>query len=83
MQAQITLKFRDSQTGEVVGENTTAATTEDGQTFVVPPGYLPGLAEASPEDIRVELVPAVQQVTFGGKSVSTDGAGNTVLSLTS
>ena len=80
--AQITLKFRDNDTGEVVGESATQATTEDGQTFVIAPGYLPGLADAAPEDIRVELVPPVEQVTFAGKTVTIDEAGNTVLSLT-
>lgn len=82
MQAQITLKTRDLETGEVVGEQSTTCATEDGQTFVIAPGYLPGLADAAPEDVRVELVPPVEQVTFAGKTVTIDEAGNTVLSLT-
>lgn len=49
MQAQITLKTRDLETGE---------------------------------DVRVELLPPVQQVTFAAKTVTIDESGNTVLSLT-
>ena len=82
MQAQITLKTRDLETGEVVGEQSTTCATEDGQTFVIASGYLPGLADAPAEDVRVEILPPVQQVTFTAKSVTIDEAGNTVLSLT-
>jgi hypothetical protein len=42
MQAQITLKTRDLETGEVVGEQSTTCATEDGQTFVIAPGSCRG-----------------------------------------
>ena len=84
MQANITLQIRDADTGTVVGENSTTATvSEDGQSFIIPPGYLPGLAEAPAGDVRVEVINPVTVVEFTGKSVSIDEAtGNQILVLT-
>lgn len=82
MQANVTLKIRDATTGEVVGENTTTALVlENGRHFVIPHGYLPGLAEAPAADVRIEITPLAQQVAFAEKVVTNDEHGNTILSL--
>lgn len=83
-QAQVTLKMRDAETNEIVGEMSAPAVTLDDTSFIIAPGCLPGLSDAPASDVKVEIQPNVVVVPFSNKEVTTDNdTGQTILTLLS
>lgn len=80
----ITLHTQDNETGEYTGTNSAYGMTPDGgQTVVIGPGFLPGLAGAKPDAVKIIVDQPPMEVSVASLAVSVDeDSGKQVITVT-